>query len=136
MGNIDSISDKILSLYREMNFSNDANTKIALSLGNLHRSTITEYLKGMTFQFFFEENYDLDKVVRRMNPDPEPELDGKIKNRIIKYLNNLASKIDRESETDINLKNLQAHLKKLPKKYHAAALNIAKAYMQNLWDLF
>jgi DNA-binding NtrC family response regulator/CHASE2 domain-containing sensor protein len=132
---LESMDENILLLYREMKFRNDSNVRIAEKLGNLHRSTITEYLKGMTFQFFCEEDFDLNNTVRRFNPDKDDRLDLKIRNRMVKYLKNLISKLDLQLSTEENIQVLQTHIRKLPVKYHQAVIEIAKSYLQGGWQL-
>jgi transcriptional regulator with GAF, ATPase, and Fis domain len=131
----DSLDAKILQLYRELQFRNDANTQIAQRLGHLHRSTVTEYLKGMTFLFFFEAGFDMEKAVRRFNSQPEAALDARLKKRMLKYLHNLRDELDPHLPLAENLAQLQQRLRKLPQRYHAAALEVAKAYLQGKWKL-
>jgi DNA-binding NtrC family response regulator/CHASE2 domain-containing sensor protein len=130
-----ALEDDILEMFRELNFRNDANVTIAKRLGNLHRSTITEYLRGMTFQFFYDEKYNLTKAKRKFNPIPDKEIDKRLHNKMKRYLNNLSDKIEHNLPWEINLSEIQKHIRKIPKRYHPAVLNIAKAYLQNLWDI-
>jgi transcriptional regulator with GAF, ATPase, and Fis domain len=132
---VDSLDDKILQLYRELQFRNDANTQIAERLGHLHRSTVTEYLKGMTFLFFAEAEFQLEPAMRRFNPAPNPEFDARLENRLSKYLRNLCDELDPRLSLEENLTRLQQRLRKLPQRYHAAALEIARAYLQGKWKL-
>ena len=134
-GSDDTMDENILELYRELKFRNDANRTIAERLGNMHRSTITEYLKGMAFQFFSEEQFNLEKTVRRFNPEADDRLDKKIKGRISKYLQNLAAKLDKNKNIDTNLLTLQKQIRKMPKRYHEAALKIAEGYLKGEWKV-
>ncbi len=129
----DSLDEKILQFYRELEFRNDANTQIAKRLGHLHRSTVTEYLKGMTFLFFAETEFNLDKTIRQFNPKPHPHLDDRVKNRMLKYLRNLCEELDSRLSVEANPEKLEERLRKLPQRYHAARRKVAKAYLQGLW---
>ena len=131
----ESIDEKILALYRHLEFRNNANTLIAESIGHLHRSTITEYLKGMTFQFFYEENFKMDEAVRRFNPNPDNESDRRLKSRMLKYLQNLVDKLDSRNSIENNLHGLSDQLRKVPRKYHTFALETARAYLMKQWTL-
>jgi transcriptional regulator with GAF, ATPase, and Fis domain len=131
----ESLDDKILQLYRELQFRNDANTQIAQRLGHLHRSTVTEYLKGMTFLFFAEAGFKLERSVRRFNPQPEAALDVRLENRMVRYLRNLRDELDPHLPLAENLTQLQQRLRKLPQRYHAAALEVAKAFLEGKWKL-
>ncbi|MGH7596965.1 MAG: hypothetical protein ACREOI_11475, partial [bacterium] len=129
------LDEKILQLYRELQFRNDANTQIAQRLGHLHRSTVTEYLKGMTFLFFAEAGFEMEKAVRRFNPQPEAARDARLENRMVKYLRNLRDELDPHLPLEENLTRLQTRLRKLPQRYNAAATEVAKAYLQGLWKI-
>jgi transcriptional regulator with GAF, ATPase, and Fis domain/CHASE2 domain-containing sensor protein len=131
----EALDEKILQLYRELQFRNDANTQIAQRLGHLHRSTVTEYLKGMTFLFFAEAGFDMQTAVRRFNPQPEAALDARLENRMMKYLRNLRDELDPLLPLAENLAQLQHRLRKLPQRYHAAALEVAKAFLEGKWKL-
>ncbi len=124
-----------MQLYRELQFRNDANTRIAQRLGHLHRSTVTEYLKGMTFLFFAEAGFDMEKAICQFNPQPEAALDARLENRMVKYLRNLRDELDLGLPLEENLTHLQTRLRKLPQRYHTAALEVAKAYLQGKWKL-
>jgi transcriptional regulator with PAS, ATPase and Fis domain/CHASE2 domain-containing sensor protein len=130
----ESVQDKILNLFREVEFCNDSNTKISQKLGHLHRSTITEYLKGMTFQFFSEEGFHLQKAAKRFNPS-QPQLDAKVRTKMLKYLNNLSGLLETNKSISDNMEKLKPHLKKLPGRYQDAALDCALSYVRGLWDL-
>jgi transcriptional regulator with GAF, ATPase, and Fis domain/CHASE2 domain-containing sensor protein len=127
--------EKILQLYRELQFRNDANTQIAARLGHLHRSTVTEYLKGMTFRFFFEAGFQLAAAIRRFNPTAETQLDARVQNRMLKYLRNLREELDPTQPLPDNLERLQQRMRKMPQQYHAATLEVAKAFLQGRWKL-
>jgi len=129
----DSLDDEILILFRELDFRNDANSIIAQKVGNLHRSRITEYLKGKTFQFFFEEEFNMDKAIRRFNPEPDEQLDERIRNRMIKYLKYLSNKLDPNLSIDSNMKKLTPQIRTLPITYHDAAFNTAKSFLMGSW---
>ena len=131
---ITPLDEKILALYREFDFCNDANTKIAQELGQLHRSTITEYLKGMTFQFFSEEKYHLENAIQRFNPDRR-QLDARVRNKMLTYLRNLCVRLDSNLSVQKNIDNLLPHLKKLPGKYHDAAIDNVNTFLKGLWQI-
>jgi transcriptional regulator with PAS, ATPase and Fis domain len=128
-------ADEILELLRQLKFRNDANVIIAKKLGNLHRSTITEYLRGMTFQFFSEENFNLTKAARKFNPLPDDQSDKKLQNKMNRYIKNLIDKIDFSMAWEKNKQEIKKHIRKLPKQYHSAAMTTAKAYWRGLWKI-
>ena len=132
---MESLDERILLLYRELQFRNDANTQIAQRLGNLHRSTITEYLKGMAFLFFAEAGFELEGAIRRFNPNPDTHLDGRVKNRMLKYLHNLREELDPRLPVEVNLKKVEERIRKMPQRYHEATLRVARAYLQGRWKL-
>ena len=89
----------------------------------------------MTFQFFSDENFDLERAMRRFNPNPEKHLDQRLGKRMTRYLANLAEKLNPRISIDKNMDQLQQHIRKLPKKYHNAARDIATAYVRGLWKI-
>jgi hypothetical protein len=56
-----------------------------------------------------------------------------LKNRLLKYLRNLAEELDQRQPLEANLKRIEERLRKMPQRYHAATLKVAKAYWQGLW---
>ena len=129
------LDDQILQLYRQFDFQNNSNVKIAEQLGHMHRSTITEYLKGMTFEFFFEEEFDLDRTVARFNPVADQAKDTRIKNRIRKYLANHIAKLNTKADFEENQSFIQDSMRKVPQKYHEVILHVSKAYLRGGWRL-
>ena len=129
------LDEQILLLYREFEFQNNSNVKIAEQLGHMHRSTITEYLKGLTFQFFFEEAFDLDKTIRRFNPHSDEICDTRIRKRILTYLANHIAKLDIKRGPEANQSAIQDAMRKVPQKYHDVIFDVSKAYLQGLWTL-
>jgi len=129
------LDEQILRLYRELEFRNDANTQIAAHLGNLHRSTVTEYLKGMTFFYFAEAQFQLATALRLFNPQPEAARDARLKSRMLKYLHNLRDEIDPQQSLQSNLERMAERIRKMPQRYHAAALECAKAYWHGKWKM-
>lgn len=131
----DTFDARVLELFRQLKFSHNANTLIAHQLGNMHRSTITEYLKGLGFLYFYESDFVLDQAIRRFNPTPDPELDARLRNRISKYLKNLGANLDVNLTFEENLGNAKLLFRKLPQKYYPAALAVTTAYLQGRWRI-
>jgi transcriptional regulator with GAF, ATPase, and Fis domain len=129
------IEEQIVQVYRELNFSNDANTRIAEKLGGLHRSTVTEYLRGLTYRFYIEEHYDLQRTVRRFNPVADTWNDQRLTNRIKRYLHNVAHKIDALKDKAFDISILDTFLRKLPKKYQPYLEQLVQAYLAGRWKI-
>jgi len=126
---------RILQLYKELEFHNNANQLIGERLGHMHRSTVTDHLKGMMFRYFVEEKYQLNNVIRRINPDPNAAWDARVEKRLGKYLANLIRKVDSNKSWAENRKHLELQMKKFPRKYQEDALRIAESFLMGEWEM-
>ncbi|MGH7452886.1 MAG: hypothetical protein ACRENG_16170, partial [bacterium] len=74
-------------------------------------------------------------ALRRFNPIPNSDFDARLENRMLKYLRNLRDELEPHRPLEENLTRLQIRLRKLPQRYHTAALEVARAYLQGLWKI-
>jgi transcriptional regulator with GAF, ATPase, and Fis domain/CHASE2 domain-containing sensor protein len=131
--NADSLGAQILEKWRAREFHFSAISAIAGELGNLHRSTVTEHLKGIIFQAFFENGFDELRTVRALNPAPAEELDRRLQKRIHTYLQNLKNSLLPTLSVDENLVQRRSQLKNLPQKYHFYFEELVRAALEKRW---
>jgi len=127
----DNLAGQILELLRHKGFKFNAISEIAAELGNVHRSTVTEHLKGLLFQSFYENKFSLDRTVRSLNPDQNLENDKRLKNRLVYYLRNLQQAISYELSYEENLVRMSSRFKNLPKQYHFFMKEIIRKLLNN-----
>ncbi len=117
-GKSDDLAEMILEKLRQKEFKFRAISEIAGELGHIHRSTITEHLKGMIFKAFYEIYFSLNQTIRYLNPNQNESHDQRLKNRIVHYLRNLQNSIFLDRSLEENLHRLRSRFKNLPQKYH------------------
>jgi len=114
----DDLAEMILNKLRQKEFKFNTISEIAEELGHIHRSTITEHLKGIIFKAFYETHFSLAQTIRYLNPDNNESHDQRLKNRIVHYLRNLQNSVSFELSFEENLIRLKSRFKNLPQRYH------------------
>ncbi len=119
-----SIEDQILEVLRHFKFSHSSIQETAQALGNKDRGTITEYFRGICFQFLVEADFDIDQAARNIANTDDEKVISQVKTKLEGYLKKLEPFHGDYSESDE--KNLPSTFKGLPKKYHGYLVEILK----------
>ncbi|KAA3611167.1 MAG: CHASE2 domain-containing protein [Calditrichaeota bacterium] len=102
-----SLEKQIIETMRSLNFSRSSISQTAQLLGKRDRGTITEYFRGICFEYLVNANFDIDLAAKNIADSKDAEIIDLVKTKISTYLNNLDSKDQTISA-----------FKGLPKKYH------------------
>jgi transcriptional regulator with GAF, ATPase, and Fis domain len=123
-----TLPEQILEMLRAMKFSRNAITATAKALGNRDRGTITEYFRGMCFEYAVQAKFDWAEAARRLAGTTEEEVVQRVRAKIEEYRDNLQASLAASND----LKDLQARLdaccKGLPKKYHIFVKSLAEHF--------
>jgi len=122
-----SMEDQVLRLLRTLQFSRSAIQKTAEALGNRDRGTITEYFRGICFQYLVENDFNIQKAARQIADTDNKKIIQRVQSKIIQYFDNLKGHLHElksfsQDQTDSSI------FKGLPKKFHPALQAIIKNY--------
>jgi len=98
------LDEQILEMLRALQFSHSAIGQTAKGLGNRDRGTVTEYFRGLCFQYLTQNGYDLNETAKAIAGTQDNAIVERIKRKIEGYLG--------------NLKDIKSSSKGLPQKYH------------------
>ena len=115
---------QILDMLRALKFSRAAISQTAKALGNRDRGTITEYFRGICFEYFVNAEFDLEKAARDIVAAQDDETIRKVRDKINEYLENLRSGFNKDPQSLIAYKGL-------PRKYHPFLEKIFESFKQN-----
>ena len=118
------LETQIFEMLRALKFSRFAISQTAKALGNRDRGTITEYFRGICFEYFFKADFDLEKAARDIVAAQDDEAVLKVRDKISEYLENLRSGFDGDPQNLIGFKGL-------PKRYHPYLQKILERFEQN-----
>jgi transcriptional regulator with PAS, ATPase and Fis domain len=124
-----ALEDQILETLRSFHFSHSAITQTAKALGNKDRGTITEHLRGICFQEFVQQNFDIEVTARSVAASEDPEVVEQVKKKIIGYLTNLQP-LPELPDDDSDIQQL-SQFKGLPKKYHSYLIQVIHYLKEN-----
>lgn len=116
--NGDDVEERIISTLREMQFSHSSISDTATEVGNLHRSTVAEYLRGVCFREFCEHQFNFEETVASVAGSDNEMIRMRVQNKLNEYLNNLLGKINRKIPVEQLKQKLGFKFKKLPNRYH------------------
>lgn len=114
----DGFGQQLWAKFREKEFKFSAISEVGEELGRIHRSTVTEHLKGIFFQAFYENHFQIMPTVRQLNPIPDMVYDERLEKRLNSYITNLEKSLSKELPYEQNLVHLTSRFKNLPQKYH------------------
>ncbi|KAA3658265.1 MAG: CHASE2 domain-containing protein [Calditrichaeota bacterium] len=103
------LEEQILTRLRELKFSRAAISQTARLLGNKDRGTITEYLRGLCFESFVQNEFDREKAAAALAGTNDSEVIKRVFAKLDSYLKNL----DPEQKG-----RNHSQYKGLPQKYH------------------
>ena len=131
-GQVD-LEDQIIELLRVKKFSRSSISETAEELGGLNRGTVAEYLRGLSFKYFFENLWDMEKTVRAISKSNEEHTNEKVRKKLAEYLSNVIEGIARGSEFDEVKPSLRPKYKNLPHRYHTILDEVVRSYLANKW---
>ena len=108
------LEEQILESLRELKFSHTAISETAKQLGNRDRGTITEYFRGLCFEYLVKNGMDKEKAAIELSASADPQVVKQVKTKMEKYLGN------------INPSKTENSFRGLPKKYHSFLEQIIK----------
>lgn len=106
------LEEQILEMLRALKFSRSAITQTAKALGNRDRGTITEYFRGLCFEYFVRSNFEMETAAQMLAATDDADTIGRVRHKMEEYLANIEPAKTREKEAAVLYKGL-------PKKYHA-----------------
>ena len=118
MKNNQNLEERIFEKLKAKEFSHSSISETATELGGLHRSTISEYLRGVFFREFCNNEFDLEKTVSSITTSNDEFVKKRISNKLSEYISNLSLNIDKEIPIDELKDKLGVKFKKMPNKYH------------------
>jgi len=116
---------QILDMLRVLKFSRAAISQTAKALGNRDRGTITEYFRGICFEYFVKANFDLEKAARAIVAAQDEGAILKVREKINEYLENVRQGFTNDPQSLMTYKGL-------PKKYHPFLEKILESFEQKV----
>ncbi len=104
------LESQILETLRAFRFSHSAISQTAKALGNRDRGTITEYFRGLCFQYFVEHD-DPGKAAAALAGSEDEEVVMRVERKIRDYLDNVGESVQDSPDSPSCYKGL-------PKKFH------------------
>ena len=120
------VEGQILEKLREKGFSHRSIVETANELGGLHRSTISEYLRGICFREYCNQNFDINKAAFNISGSENSGVTERVKNKMEEYINNLLKNIEPDMTLAQAKEKLNYKFKKLPNRYHTFLLKIVE----------
>ncbi len=119
-----SLEEQILTALRKFEFSRSAISRTARFLGNKDRGTITEYYRGLCFQYFVENEFDVGKTAAALAATSDAEILQRVQKKLQAYLANLDPAQKEPGHPQY---------KGLPKKFHPA-LDVVLDFLAKNYD--
>jgi transcriptional regulator with GAF, ATPase, and Fis domain/CHASE2 domain-containing sensor protein len=130
-----ALEDQVLDTVREKGFSRSSVSETAEELGGMNRGTAAEYLRGQCLRLFVEQGFDLERAVTAVSVSADPEVNARVRKRLIEYLENIAAGTDPGRPWDEGAPALRAKMKNLPQRYHGYLTEAARAFHAGTWKL-
>jgi len=118
------LETQVLDMLRALKFSRAAISQTAKALGNRDRGTITEYFRGICFEYLVIANFDSEKAAQTIVATSDDDAVGRVRAKISEYLGNVRNVNDDEKNNAILYKGL-------PKKYHSYLQQILQRFARN-----
>jgi transcriptional regulator with GAF, ATPase, and Fis domain/CHASE2 domain-containing sensor protein len=131
-GQVD-IEDQILEILRSKKFSRSSISETADELGGLNRGTVAEYFRGICFQHFFENVWDVNNAVDAIVKDLDAESREKVQKKLREYLGNVVEGLTPGLDFETSKNSLRSKYKNLPQRYHTVLDEVVRAYLQGKW---
>jgi transcriptional regulator with GAF, ATPase, and Fis domain/CHASE2 domain-containing sensor protein len=109
------IETQILETLRAFQFSHSAIGETARALGNRDRGTVTEYFRGLCFQFLAQQHGDFRKAASELAGSKESEVVARVESKIRDYVKNVRVSLAEKPFLDYTQPSC---FKGLPQKFH------------------
>jgi len=109
------LETQILETLQVLQFSRSAIGQTAKALGNRDRGTVTEYFRGLCFQFLVQHQGDVQKAASALAGSDDPETIARVKAKIVDYVENVRISLAEKPFLDYTK---PACFKGLPQKFH------------------
>ncbi len=117
----------ILEVLRLKQFGRGAMSETAAELGGLDRSTVMEYFRGVVFQQFVADKFDLERTVVHIAATNDENVKRSVRSKVLEYVNNLVKDIDPSEDPAAVLTRLRVKYKNMPRKFHPALETLVRA---------
>ena len=121
----------ILEVLRQKQFSRGAMSETAADLGGLDRSTVMEYFRGVVFQQFVADDFDLERTVASLAATNDEDVKNNVRSKVREYVSNLVKDIDPSNEASVVLARLRTKYKNMPRKFHPALETLVRSYIDS-----
>ena len=113
------LADKILNLYKALDFKHRASSEIADELG-IHRVTVSEYLKAWILYYYNQADKDLDKAVKLLSVNKlSAEKSDKLRKKITETIKSIKIKLKRFETENISFEQgTKLYFKSFPSIFH------------------
>ncbi len=128
------IEEQILELLRSKQFSRSAISETADELGGMNRGTVAEYFRGTCFKVFCESNWNIESAVAIIAGTNEESVQGKVKKKLVEYLNNATEFVDAAKPIEEVLLQSKPKYKNLPQRYHQYFDSVLTSNHQGKWN--
>ena len=112
------LENQILEMLRTLKFSHSAIRKTAEALGNRDRGTITEYFRGLCFEYLVNADFDRQQAAQKLAGTSDGPVIERVESKMSGYLENLRPTVAHLKPDDSIQEKFQSQIKGLPKKYH------------------
>jgi transcriptional regulator with GAF, ATPase, and Fis domain len=109
------LETQILDTLRAFQFSHAAIGQTAKALGNRDRGTVTEYFRGLCFQFLVQHGGDVKKAASALAASGEPEVIRRVEVKMRDYVENVRASLAEKRNSE---QSKPSCFKGLPQKFH------------------
>ena len=106
-----SLESQILETLRGFRFSHAAISQTARALGNKDRGTVTEYFRGLCFQFLVQNESDPARAAGALAASDDPDVIARVEGKLRGYVENVRQSVQENPSAPSCYKGL-------PKKFH------------------
>ncbi len=125
------LEQRILYSLRGKKFSHRSIVETARELGDLNRSTVTGYLRGMCLRELSNSQFDMQEASQRLAGNGDSESVSHVLKKNREYLGNLSIVVYKNRHRDDLVEYLQKKYKNIPKRYHSYLAETVE-YLKNV----
>jgi transcriptional regulator with GAF, ATPase, and Fis domain len=129
------LEEQVLEHLQAKGFSRSSVSETAEELGGLNRGTVAEYFRGESLRTFTEHHFDVDEAVRALSGSADPNVNARVRKKLLEYLSNLVEAVDRARTWEECRPALRPKTKNLPQRYHTFCERVAEAYHSGAWTI-
>jgi transcriptional regulator with GAF, ATPase, and Fis domain len=123
----DDLAEKILNLYKAYDYKHRASTEIAGEL-NIHRVTVSEYLKGWYIHFYNQANMDIEEaVVLLTNSNNKNEDYHRLSKKMKQTVDSVKTKLNLFKAENLPFEHgVKLYFKSFPSIFHSELEKLSK----------